>query len=130
MSNFVLISRSVGCVFCDPKEPIKVCTRFRARILIFNIEVPITKGFPVSLFENSYFHCRLLRAFPLCVLSHTPLIQSHLLSRCTSLPQAESHFSCNLKRMYGALGLLMHILTDFWSLPKHFREHVVLPQSG
>lgn len=43
-----LMSCSVGCVCCDPKEPIKVCTRFRARILLFNIEVPVTQGFPVS----------------------------------------------------------------------------------
>lgn len=50
--DFFVLSCSVGCVFCDPKEPIKVCTRFRARVLIFNIEVPITKGFPVSLCEN------------------------------------------------------------------------------
>lgn len=48
---FFVLSSSVGCVFCDPKEPIKVCTRFRARVLIFNIEVPITKGFPVSLWK-------------------------------------------------------------------------------
>ncbi|XP_028675959.1 HBS1-like protein isoform X2 [Erpetoichthys calabaricus] len=44
-----IIKINVGCVFCDPKEPIKVCTRFQARILLFNIEVPITKGFPVLL---------------------------------------------------------------------------------
>uniref|UniRef100_A0A8C9YT31 HBS1-like protein n=1 Tax=Sander lucioperca TaxID=283035 RepID=A0A8C9YT31_SANLU len=44
-----IIKINVGCVFCDPKEPIRVCTRFRARILLFNIEVPITKGFPVLL---------------------------------------------------------------------------------
>ncbi|XP_012965632.1 HBS1-like protein isoform X1 [Mesocricetus auratus] len=44
-----IIKINVGCIFCDPKEPIKACTRFRARILIFNIEVPITKGFPVLL---------------------------------------------------------------------------------
>ncbi|XP_057594628.1 HBS1-like protein isoform X2 [Hippopotamus amphibius kiboko] len=44
-----IIKINVGCIFCDPKEPIKVCTRFRARILIFNIEIPITKGFPVLL---------------------------------------------------------------------------------
>ncbi|XP_019947315.1 HBS1-like protein isoform X1 [Paralichthys olivaceus] len=44
-----IIKMNVGCVFCDPKEPIRVCTRFRARILLFNIEVPITKGFPVLL---------------------------------------------------------------------------------
>ncbi|XP_070317532.1 HBS1-like protein isoform X2 [Odocoileus virginianus] len=44
-----IIKINVGCIFCVPKEPIKVCTRFRARILIFNIEIPITKGFPVLL---------------------------------------------------------------------------------
>lgn len=43
-----LLPSSMGCVFCHPKEPIRVCTRFRARILLFNIEVPITQGFPVS----------------------------------------------------------------------------------
>lgn len=43
-----LLPSSMGCVFCDPKEPIRICTRFRARILLFNIEVPITQGFPVS----------------------------------------------------------------------------------
>ncbi|XP_059898489.1 HBS1-like protein isoform X1 [Gadus macrocephalus] len=44
-----IIKINVGYVFCDPKEPIRACTRFRARILLFNIEVPITKGFPVLL---------------------------------------------------------------------------------
>ncbi|KAK2890237.1 HBS1-like protein isoform X1 [Channa argus] len=44
-----IIKINVGCVFCDPKEPIRACTRFRARILLFNIEVPVTQGFPVLL---------------------------------------------------------------------------------
>uniref|UniRef100_A0A7N6BIF1 HBS1-like protein n=1 Tax=Anabas testudineus TaxID=64144 RepID=A0A7N6BIF1_ANATE len=44
-----IIKINVGCVFCDPKKPIRACTRFRARILLFNIEVPITQGFPVLL---------------------------------------------------------------------------------
>ncbi|XP_028996747.1 HBS1-like protein isoform X1 [Betta splendens] len=44
-----IIKINVGCVFCDPKEPIRACTRFRARILLFNIDVPITQGFPVLL---------------------------------------------------------------------------------
>uniref|UniRef100_A0A1A7WXW2 HBS1-like protein n=1 Tax=Iconisemion striatum TaxID=60296 RepID=A0A1A7WXW2_9TELE len=44
-----IIKINVGCVFCNPKEPIRACTRFRARILLFNIEVPITQGFPVLL---------------------------------------------------------------------------------
>ncbi|XP_030909820.2 HBS1-like protein isoform X2 [Melopsittacus undulatus] len=49
LTGMDIIKINVGCVYCDPKEPIKVCTRFRARVLIFNIEVPITKGFPVLL---------------------------------------------------------------------------------
>ncbi|KAM9355674.1 HBS1-like protein isoform 1-T1 [Pholidichthys leucotaenia] len=44
-----IIKINVGCVFCDPKVPIRVCTRFKARILLFNIEVPVTQGFPVLL---------------------------------------------------------------------------------
>ncbi|XP_016085413.1 HBS1-like protein [Sinocyclocheilus grahami] len=44
-----IIKINVGCIFCEPKEPIRACTRFRARILLFNIEVPITQGFPVLL---------------------------------------------------------------------------------
>uniref|UniRef100_A0A8C1BVR3 HBS1-like protein n=1 Tax=Cyprinus carpio carpio TaxID=630221 RepID=A0A8C1BVR3_CYPCA len=44
-----IIKINVGCIFCDPKEAIRACTRFRARILLFNIEVPITQGFPVLL---------------------------------------------------------------------------------
>uniref|UniRef100_A0A6Q2YP83 HBS1-like protein n=1 Tax=Esox lucius TaxID=8010 RepID=A0A6Q2YP83_ESOLU len=44
-----IIKINVGCVFCGIKEPIRACSRFRARILLFNIEVPITQGFPVLL---------------------------------------------------------------------------------
>uniref|UniRef100_A0A4W3J8S2 HBS1-like protein n=1 Tax=Callorhinchus milii TaxID=7868 RepID=A0A4W3J8S2_CALMI len=44
-----IIKINVGCIFCDQKAPIKTCTRFRARVLIFNIDLPITQGLPVLL---------------------------------------------------------------------------------
>ncbi|XP_032825109.2 HBS1-like protein isoform X2 [Petromyzon marinus] len=44
-----MIKVGVGSVVCDPKEPIRASTRVRARILIFNIDLPITRGFPVLL---------------------------------------------------------------------------------
>ncbi|KAM3855092.1 HBS1-like protein isoform 4-T4 [Vipera latastei] len=50
LTGMDIIKINVGCIFCCPKEPIKTCTRFRARVLIFNIEIPITKGFPVLLY--------------------------------------------------------------------------------
>ncbi|XP_067398365.1 HBS1-like protein isoform X3 [Emydura macquarii macquarii] len=49
LTGMDIIKINVGCIFCGLKEPIKACTRFRARVLIFNIEVPVTKGFPVLL---------------------------------------------------------------------------------
>merc|ERR1719186_1453785 len=38
-----------GMVLCDPSQPVPVATRFQARVVVFNIEVPITKGYPVVL---------------------------------------------------------------------------------
>ncbi|KAM4772712.1 HBS1-like protein isoform 2-T2 [Rhinophrynus dorsalis] len=49
LTGIDIIKINVGCVFCSPAEPIKACTRFRARVLIFNFEVPITQGFPVLI---------------------------------------------------------------------------------
>ncbi|XP_060705793.1 HBS1-like protein isoform X1 [Hemiscyllium ocellatum] len=44
-----IIKINVGCIFCDQKIPIKTCMRFRARVLIFSIDIPITQGLPVLL---------------------------------------------------------------------------------
>ncbi|CAH1255283.1 HBS1L [Branchiostoma lanceolatum] len=38
---------SVGSVLCDLANPIQAASRIKARVIIFNIDVPITKGFPV-----------------------------------------------------------------------------------
>jgi len=44
---------SVGSVLCDPLNPVETTTHLRARIVIFNISLPITKGFPVILHYQS-----------------------------------------------------------------------------
>ena len=33
-----------GMVLCDPSNPIPVTSHFQARMVIFNIDIPITKG--------------------------------------------------------------------------------------
>uniref|UniRef100_T2M2X7 HBS1-like protein n=1 Tax=Hydra vulgaris TaxID=6087 RepID=T2M2X7_HYDVU len=38
---------NVGSIICDFENPIKVSTRIVARIVVFNISIPITKGFMV-----------------------------------------------------------------------------------
>jgi len=45
---------SVGSVLCDTVSPIKASSRFTARIVVFNVEMPIIKGFIVVL------HCQSL----------------------------------------------------------------------
>ncbi|XP_053955476.1 protein HBS1 [Anastrepha ludens] len=49
LSGVDMSTLSVGCIICDPQNPIPVTTRFQARILVFNVTVPITIGYPVLL---------------------------------------------------------------------------------
>ncbi|KAG6455533.1 HBS1-like protein [Manduca sexta] len=44
---------SVGCVLSDPIQQVPVTSRFEARIVVFNVKVPITKGFPVLIHHQS-----------------------------------------------------------------------------
>jgi elongation factor 1 alpha-like protein len=46
-------SLATGMVACDPAAPIPVTKKIKARIVVFNIEVPITKGFPVVFHYGS-----------------------------------------------------------------------------
>lgn len=45
---------AVGYVLCDPTQPVPITTKFEARIVLFNITVPVTKGFSVSLDHTLY----------------------------------------------------------------------------
>ena len=40
---------SVGSILSELEHPARVCTIIQARVLIFDIEFPITQGYPVSL---------------------------------------------------------------------------------
>lgn len=44
---------SVGNILCDIYRPIPLATRIRARIIVFNITTPITKGYPVVVHHQS-----------------------------------------------------------------------------
>ncbi|XP_013196155.2 protein HBS1 [Amyelois transitella] len=44
---------SVGYVLSDPVQQVPVTTRFEARIVVFNVKVPITKGYPVLIHHQS-----------------------------------------------------------------------------
>ncbi|XP_053601881.1 protein HBS1 [Plodia interpunctella] len=44
---------SVGYVLSDPVQQVPVTTRFEARLVVFNVKVPITKGYPVLIHHQS-----------------------------------------------------------------------------
>lgn len=45
---------NVGSVICDPDEPIKVASHFVARVVVFNINFPLTQGYPLVFHLKSY----------------------------------------------------------------------------
>ncbi|ELT90052.1 hypothetical protein CAPTEDRAFT_178027 [Capitella teleta] len=96
----------VGSILCDPMLPIKVTSRFRARVVIFNIDVPITKGFPVvlhyqSLNEPAHIHRlisqlnksngEILKKKPRCLTKNMNAVIELSLSRTVCL---ELHKDC------------------------------------
>lgn len=44
---------TVGSVICHAKDIVPIATRFQARIIVFNIKMPITNGYPVVLHLQS-----------------------------------------------------------------------------
>lgn len=47
LSGLDMMHVGMGSVLCSPSSPIKCTTKLKARILVFSIRVPITKGFMV-----------------------------------------------------------------------------------
>lgn len=43
----------IGSMLCDAQEPVLCATRIRARVVLFNLEIPMTRGFTVILHYQS-----------------------------------------------------------------------------
>ncbi|CAG4963769.1 unnamed protein product [Parnassius apollo] len=44
---------SIGNVLSDPVQQVPVSSRFEARLVVFNVKVPITKGYPILIHHQS-----------------------------------------------------------------------------
>ncbi|KAL0083666.1 P-loop containing nucleoside triphosphate hydrolase protein [Phycomyces blakesleeanus] len=53
LSGLDIMNLSTGCVLCSPLHPVPVTSSFVAQIIVFDIKVPITSGFPVILHHQS-----------------------------------------------------------------------------
>ncbi|KAF7731825.1 HBS1-like protein [Apophysomyces ossiformis] len=53
LSGLDIMNLSTGCVLCSPLAPVPVTSSFTAQIVVFDIKVPITSGFPVILHHQS-----------------------------------------------------------------------------
>lgn len=50
------INLSIGSVLCPPGDLVPLATHFTARIIVFDIQVPITAGASVIVFDIKYFY--------------------------------------------------------------------------
>ncbi|XP_033120935.1 HBS1-like protein isoform X2 [Anneissia japonica] len=91
---------TVGNIICNVDQPIAACVRFRARIITFSLEIPITKGFQVLMHYQtlsepatvrklvSILHKstgEVLKQKPRCLTKHTNAIIEIDVSRPISL---------------------------------------------
>ncbi|XP_040076552.1 HBS1-like protein isoform X2 [Ixodes scapularis] len=53
LSGVDIINVAVGSFLCDPSAPIRVGTHIQCRVVVFNVEMPLTRGFPLVLHYQS-----------------------------------------------------------------------------
>lgn len=53
LSGVEMQNVAVGYILSDPIQQVPVTSRFEARLVVFNVKVPITKGFPVLIHHQS-----------------------------------------------------------------------------
>lgn len=53
LSGIDVSNVTLGSVLCHAKDVVPIATRFQARLIVFNVKVPITNGFPVILHLQS-----------------------------------------------------------------------------
>ncbi|CAG8466063.1 3937_t:CDS:10 [Ambispora gerdemannii] len=53
LSGLDIMQLSIGAILCSPSHPVQVTSHFLAQIVVFDVKVPITKGFPVILHHHS-----------------------------------------------------------------------------
>ncbi|KAL0276959.1 UNVERIFIED_CONTAM: hypothetical protein PYX00_004408 [Menopon gallinae] len=53
LANYDMQNINIGYILCDPNRPAPVTSKFEGRIVVFNIKVPITTGYPVVLHTQS-----------------------------------------------------------------------------
>ncbi|CAH0600277.1 unnamed protein product [Chrysodeixis includens] len=53
LSGVDMLNVAVGYVLSDPIQQVPVTTKFEARIVVFNVKVPITRGYPVLIHHQS-----------------------------------------------------------------------------
>ncbi|KAI9488306.1 P-loop containing nucleoside triphosphate hydrolase protein [Zychaea mexicana] len=53
LTGLDIMNLSSGCVLCNPLHPVPVTTSFTAQIVVFDLKVPITNGYPVILHHQS-----------------------------------------------------------------------------
>ncbi|KAI8087598.1 P-loop containing nucleoside triphosphate hydrolase protein [Gilbertella persicaria] len=51
--NLDILNLSNGCVLCSGSNPVPVTTTFEAQIVVFDIRIPITPGYPIVLHHGS-----------------------------------------------------------------------------
>ncbi|XP_031356184.1 HBS1-like protein isoform X2 [Photinus pyralis] len=53
LSGIDIQNVSIGYILCLPQNPVQIASNFQARIVVFNVTVPITKGYSVVMHHQS-----------------------------------------------------------------------------
>ncbi|KAF0409678.1 P-loop containing nucleoside triphosphate hydrolase protein [Gigaspora margarita] len=53
LTELDILQLKIGTILCPPSQPVPITSHFLARIVVFDVKIPITRGFPVILHRQS-----------------------------------------------------------------------------
>ncbi|RIB04352.1 P-loop containing nucleoside triphosphate hydrolase protein [Gigaspora rosea] len=53
LTELDILQLKIGSILCPPSQPVPITSHFLARIVVFDVKIPITRGFPVILHRQS-----------------------------------------------------------------------------
>ncbi|XP_037933756.1 HBS1-like protein [Teleopsis dalmanni] len=109
LSGIDLNNIAVGTIIYDPQNPIQVTSRFQARILVFNLKVPITIGCPVLLHHQSLIE-------PAVISKLTAQIHKGTGEVVKKKPRCLGNNTCALVELETIRPICMELYSDFKEL--------------
>ena len=108
---------ALGMIVCDPSQPVKVSKHFAAKLVVLNVETPITKGFACVLHYGGVTEAAVLKKLVAQVSKGT----GEILKRKPRILAKNSSAQVSVLKIETSISTQLYLYCNqFWGFYLHF----------